>query len=54
MLALYAVWAVLGAAHVAEDLQETLERARVIALAIVPFAFLAGLLRQPGGARRRR
>ncbi len=45
VLVLYAVWAVLGAAHVAEDLQETLERARVISLAIVPFAFLAGLLR---------
>jgi signal transduction histidine kinase len=45
VLALYAVWAVLGAAQVSPDLQENLERARVIALAIVPFAFLAGLLR---------
>ena len=45
VLALYAVWAVLGAAEIARDLQENLERARVIALAFVPFAFLAGLLR---------
>jgi signal transduction histidine kinase len=45
VLALYAIWAVLGVANVAPDLQENLERARVIALAIVPFAFLAGLLR---------
>jgi signal transduction histidine kinase len=45
VLALYAVWAVLGIAQVAPGLQETLERARVVSLAIVPFAFLAGLLR---------
>jgi signal transduction histidine kinase len=45
VLALYAVWSVLGAARISPDLQENLERARVIALAIVPFAFLAGLLR---------
>ena len=45
VLALYAVWAVLGVANVAPGTQETLERARVIALAVVPFAFLAGLLR---------
>jgi signal transduction histidine kinase len=45
VLALYAVWAVLGVFAVAPDLQENLERARVIALAFVPFAFLAGLLR---------
>jgi signal transduction histidine kinase len=45
VLALYAVWSVLGIAQVAPDLQDTLERARVIALAVVPFAFLAGLLR---------
>jgi signal transduction histidine kinase len=45
VLALYAVWAVLGVARVSPDLQETLERARVVALSIVPFAFLAGLLR---------
>jgi signal transduction histidine kinase len=45
VLALYAVWAVLGVARVAPELQENLERARVIALAFVPFAFLAGLLR---------
>jgi signal transduction histidine kinase len=45
VLALYAVWSVLGTAGVAPRLQESLERARVIALAIVPFAFLLGLLR---------
>jgi signal transduction histidine kinase len=45
VLALYAVWALLGVARAAADLQEVLEYARVIALAIVPFAFLAGLLR---------
>ena len=45
VLALYAVWAVLGVARVDPDLLENLERARVIALATVPFAFLAGLLR---------
>jgi signal transduction histidine kinase len=45
VLALYAVWAVLGVLAVAPELQEDLERARVIALATVPFAFLAGLLR---------
>jgi len=45
VLALYAVWAVLGVLDVAPGAQENLERARVVALAIVPFAFLAGLLR---------
>jgi signal transduction histidine kinase len=45
VLALYAVWAVLGVVDASADVQETLERARVIALATVPFAFLAGLLR---------
>jgi signal transduction histidine kinase len=45
VLLLYAVWAVLGVFAVAPEAQEDLERARVIALAIVPFAFLAGLLR---------
>jgi signal transduction histidine kinase len=45
VLLLYALWAVLGIARTAPDLQETLEYARVIALAFVPFAFLAGLLR---------
>jgi signal transduction histidine kinase len=45
VLALYAVWSVLGAFEVAPHLQENLERARVITLALVPFAFLAGLLR---------
>ncbi len=52
VLGLYAVWAVLGLAAVAPGTQETLERARVIALAAVPFAFVAGLLRSrvAGGA----
>ena len=45
VLVLYAVWAAIGAVGGSQDLQETLERARVIALATVPFAFLAGLLR---------
>jgi signal transduction histidine kinase len=45
VLALYAVWAVLGVAQAWPGAQEDLERARVIALAFVPFAFLAGLLR---------
>jgi signal transduction histidine kinase len=45
VLALYAIWSVLGVLDVAPGTQETLERARVIALATVPFAFLAGLLR---------
>ena len=45
VLALYAVWSVLGVADAPAGTQETLERARVIALATVPFAFLAGLLR---------
>ena len=45
VLGLYAVWSVLGALDVSPDTQENLERARVIALAIVPLAFLAGLLR---------
>ena len=45
VLALYAVWAILGVAEISPDFQETLERARVVALAFVPFAFLAGLLR---------
>jgi len=45
VLALYAVWSVLGAAGASAGAQEALERARVIALATVPFAFQAGLLR---------
>jgi signal transduction histidine kinase len=45
VLALYAVWSVLGVAQAWPEAQEDLERARVIALAFVPFAFLAGLLR---------
>jgi signal transduction histidine kinase len=45
VLALYAVWAVIGAASPGAASLENLERARVIALAAVPFAFLAGLAR---------
>jgi signal transduction histidine kinase len=45
VLGLYAIWSVFGALDVLTGTQENLERARVIALASVPFAFLAGLLR---------
>jgi hypothetical protein len=45
VLLLYAVWSIIGIAGAAENVQENLERARVVALATVPFAFLAGLLR---------
>ena len=45
VLLLYAVWAALGVVRAAPDLLEALEYARVISLAVVPFAFLAGLLR---------
>jgi signal transduction histidine kinase len=45
VLALYAVWAVIGAVDPGAGSLEDLERARVIALAAVPFAFLAGLAR---------
>jgi signal transduction histidine kinase len=45
VLALYAIWAITGIAGASQDVQENLERARVVALALVPFAFLAGLLR---------
>jgi signal transduction histidine kinase len=45
VLALYAVWSVIGAASPGAASLENLERARVIALAAVPFAFLAGLAR---------
>jgi signal transduction histidine kinase len=45
VLALYAVWSVMGIAGASQHAQENLERARVVALALVPFAFLAGLLR---------
>jgi signal transduction histidine kinase len=45
VLGLYAIWSVFGAFDVWVGTQETLERARVVALATVPFAFLAGLLR---------
>jgi signal transduction histidine kinase len=45
VLVLYAVWAVIGAIEPGAGALENLERARVIALAAVPFAFLAGLAR---------
>jgi signal transduction histidine kinase len=45
VLVLYAIWSITGIAGVDQDVQENLERARVVALALVPFAFLAGLLR---------
>ena len=45
VLGLYAIWSVCGALQLLPDAQENLERARVIALATVPFSFLAGLLR---------
>jgi signal transduction histidine kinase len=45
VLALYAIWSITGIAGADQDVQENLERARVVALALVPFAFLAGLLR---------
>jgi signal transduction histidine kinase len=45
VLVLYAVWAVIGAVEPGAGALENLERARVIALAAVPFAFLAGLAR---------
>jgi signal transduction histidine kinase len=45
VLMLYAIWSIAGIAGVDQSVQENLERARVVALALVPFAFLAGLLR---------
>jgi signal transduction histidine kinase len=45
VLALYAIWSVAGILGADQDLQENLERARVVALALVPFAFMAGLVR---------
>ncbi|MEN3285323.1 MAG: hypothetical protein V7607_6463 [Solirubrobacteraceae bacterium] len=45
VLALYAIWSITGIAGADQHVQENLERARVVALALVPFAFLAGLLR---------
>ena len=53
VLLLYGVWAVLGIARTAPDLQETLEYARVIALAFVPFAFLAAPCAAASPPRRR-
>jgi signal transduction histidine kinase len=45
VMALFAVWYAAGIAELSESFQEWLERARVVALATVPFAFLIGLLR---------
>lgn len=45
VMALLGVWYAAGLANAGEGLQERLEEARVVALAVVPFAFLAGLLR---------
>jgi signal transduction histidine kinase len=45
VLALYAIWSVASILGVDQDVQENLERARVAALALVPFAFMAGLVR---------
>jgi signal transduction histidine kinase len=45
VLALYGIWAILGVLGASPQLQENFERARVVALALVPFAFLAGLLK---------
>ncbi len=44
VLTLYAVWAAAGILGLSAGLQENLERARVVALATVPFAFMLGLL----------
>ena len=44
VLGLYAVWAAAGILDLPAGLQENLERARVVALATVPFAFMLGLL----------
>jgi signal transduction histidine kinase len=44
VLALYAVWSLLGVFGAPEGVLENFERARVIALALVPFALIAGLL----------
>jgi signal transduction histidine kinase len=45
VLALYAIWSITGILGADQDVQENLERARVVALALVPFAFMAGLVR---------
>jgi len=44
VMALLAAWYAAGLADASADLQEALEQARVVVLALVPFAFLAGLL----------
>jgi signal transduction histidine kinase len=45
VLLLYGIWFAAGIADVDPGVRDALEQARVIALATVPFAFLAGLLR---------
>jgi signal transduction histidine kinase len=45
VMGLLGVWYIAVLAEAATDLQEALEEARVVVLASVPFAFLAGLLR---------
>jgi signal transduction histidine kinase len=45
VLSLLGVWYVAMLAHWDPDLTERLEEARIVALALVPFAFLAGVLR---------
>ena len=44
VMALLAVWYAAGLADAPASTQEALEQARVVVLALVPFAFLAGLL----------
>ena len=44
VMGLFAAWYAAGLARAPEDVRETLEQARVVALSTVPFAFLAGLL----------
>lgn len=44
VMALLAVWYTAGLAGAGDGLQEALEQARIVVLALVPFAFLAGLL----------
>jgi signal transduction histidine kinase len=44
VMGLFALWYVAGIVRAPQDVQELLEQARVVALATVPFAFLAGLL----------
>ena len=44
VMGLFAAWYAAGLARAPEEVRETLEQARVVALSTVPFAFLAGLL----------